>query len=44
MATIRPIPTRPAPAAPQRPVEPAAPVLRSGSPPAQRVLPLRRAA
>ena len=35
---------RPTPAVPPRPTDLPAPVLRHGSPPAQRALPLRRAA
>ena len=44
MAPIPSVLPRPAPVQPLRPAEPAAPVLRHGSPPAQRVLPLCRAA
>jgi hypothetical protein len=44
MAQIRPVLPRPAPVQPLRPTDPVSPVLRHGSPPAQRALPLRRAA
>ncbi|HPI62339.1 hypothetical protein [Zoogloea sp.] len=44
MASAPPILSRPAPATPVRPADLPTPVLRHGSPPAQRTLPLRRAA
>ena len=44
MASVPSVLPRPVPATPMRPAEPPAPVLRHGSPPAQRVLPLRRVA
>jgi hypothetical protein len=44
MASPRNVLPRPQPARPQRPAELPTPVLRHGSPPAQRELPLRRAA
>lgn len=44
MALIRPTLPRPAPAQPLPSPGPAEPVLRRGSPPAQRALPLRRLA
>lgn len=44
MAPIRPILPRPVPVQHLPPPGPAEPVLRHGSPPAQRALPLRRAA
>ena len=42
MAPIRPVLPRPAPVQPLPPAGPTEPVLRHGSPPAQRALPLRR--
>jgi hypothetical protein len=44
MASVPSILPRPAPANPVRPAELPTPVLRHGSPPAQRTLPFRRAA
>ena len=44
MVSPQPILPRPVPQRPLRPAELPAPVLRHGSPPAQRKLPLRRAA
>lgn len=44
MASAPSVLSRPAPATPLRPTELPTPVLRHGSPPAQRALPLRRAA
>ena len=44
MASAPSVLPRPATATPPRPAELPAPVLRHGSPPAQRTLPLRRAA
>ncbi|WP_265575357.1 hypothetical protein [Pseudaquabacterium pictum] len=44
MASAPNVLPRPAPATPLRPADLPAPVLRHGSPPAQRALPLRRAA
>jgi len=44
MASAPSILPRPVPVTPARPADLPAPVLRHGSPPAQRTLPLRRAA